>query len=312
LFEALPENPQTLGDLVGRGIRIFRSRAGFLFSILLWPSILTCAGMTMCRLVFGHWVNLHTMSVPIFVLHASFVFAGICIFAYAQWELMLRGLAILRLTVGNCDDYAEAYKYSKKRWLAAALIYSLTVLLPLLVLLFWSIVTAGAVYVGRQYHLFPYITILPFAMIGLSSTITLSWSFLVGSMMLCVLACEDIPVMQVMKRGEELSLSHLWRGGSFVCLLAIVLLLISLAIDMPLIVISVFDMSAANGSGQPQAVAFQLPLYLEVITAVWEGLLNIVVFSIALIADGLYYRDVRLRLDGLDITARLGRIASGR
>ena len=263
----------------------------------------------MCRLVFGHWVDLHTMSVPIFVLHASFVFAGICIFTYAQWELMLRGLAILRLTVGDCDDYLEAYKYSKKRWLAALLIYSLTVLLPLLVLLFWSIVTFGAIYIGRKYQLFPYITILPFALIGVLSTITIAWSFLVGSMMLCVLACEDIPVMQVMKRGEELSLSHLWRGGSFVCLLAIVLLLISLAIDMPLIVISVFDMSA-NGTGAQQAMAFQLPLYLEVITVVWEGLLNIVVFSIALIADGLYYRDVRLRLDGLDITARLGRLAT--
>jgi hypothetical protein len=310
LFEALPENPQTLGDLVGRGIRIFRSRAGFLFSILLWPSILTCAGMTMCRLVFVHWVNLHTMSVPIFVLHATFVFAGICIFTYAQWELMLRGLAILRLTVGDCDHYVEAYNYSKKRWLAALLIYSLTVLLPLLVLLFWSILAAGIMYAGRQYHLFPYLTILPFALIGLLSTTTLAWSFLVGSMMLCVLACEDIPVMQVITRGEQLSLSHLWRGGSFVCLLAIVLLLISLAIDMPLIVISVFDMSA--NSGPQQAMAFQLPLYLEVITAVWEGLLNIVVFSIALIADGLYYRDVRLRLDGLDITARLSRLATRR
>ena len=267
--------------------------------------------MTMCRLIFGHWVNMHSMSMPIFVMHASFIFGSFVILAYAQWELMLRGVAIIRMAVGNCETFEEAYKYAKKRWLAALLIYSLTVLLPLLVILFWAIVTVGVIAVGRQYNLFPYLTVLPFGLVGLLSTVTVAWSFLVGSLMLCVLACEDLPVMQVMRRGEELTVKYLWRGGSFVCLLTIVLLLLSLALDMPLIAISFFDLSA-HGSGAQNVASLQLPLYLEVIAAVWEGLLNIVVFSIALIADGLYYRDVRLRLDGLDITYKLAQLSQSR
>ncbi len=308
MLETLPEKPQTLGDLIGHSIRIFRSNVPLLYSVFLWPSIATCASMAACRLIFGHWISLHKMSLELFSLHAVAELVSISVLAFAQWELMLRGLAVLRLTVVGDDSYEQAYQYAIRRWRAALLVYTLTIVMPLFVMIFWTIVGILVILFAQQFNLKQHITMLPFAVIGLLFTLTLCWSFLFGSMMLCVLACENINVKQAVERAESLSLHYLWRGGSFVALLGIVLLLLSFAIDMPLIVISLLDSYFHSGPSQ-FGIAYQLPMYLEVLTACWGSIMNIVLFSIAIIADGLYYHDVCLRFDGLDIKMKLAQLS---
>jgi len=49
--------------------------------------------------------------------HAGAILLMVMIFSYAQWDLMVRGLAIVRFCIGYAKSYKEALAYTNRRWL---------------------------------------------------------------------------------------------------------------------------------------------------------------------------------------------------
>jgi hypothetical protein len=97
--------------------------------------------------------------------------------------------------------------------------------------------------------------------------------------------------------------NYLWRGGSFVVLLTFTLFAVTGALDLPLLVISLFDAWRNN-----LASDFDPPMYLEILSAFVDGIVNIVLLSVAPIANALYYNDLLLRMEGRDIVMRLEKL----
>ncbi len=236
-------------------------------------------------------------------MHSLLLVLCFATLAVAQCGLSIRSVAIVRLALGVDTDYKLASAYARRRIWGAVLIYNVAILLPLLVLLFWTILSIGFVYFFSHAPGVQILSFVFFAIVGMLSTCTVCWTLLYSALAFTVLACEDLKLGAVWKRTYDLTSRYLWRGGSFMVLLGVTLFAVTLAIDSPLLVISLLDAWRNNFS--PALVTYKVPIYLQIMSAVWDSIINILLLGVALIADGLYYNDLCLRLEGRDILSRL-------
>ncbi len=95
----------------------------------------------------------------------------------------------------------------------------------------------------------------------------------------------------------------MWRGGSFVVLLGVTLFVVTGALDLPLLLASLFDAWRNNFASD-----YDMPWYLEAFSAVVDCTINTVLLGVVPIANALYYNDLRLRVEGRDMILRLEKL----
>ena len=303
-----PQNPQTLADIVGLSVRMVRENALLMLRVLLLPSIASCACISISRLISAHWLKAPSADLAYTFQHIGALVLLLLIFSYAQWDLMIRGMALMRFCVGYANSYKEALAYTNRRLPALALIYSRAALLPVAVL----IAGLGIGLYAFLFSQYAQILLTPCIVIGvllsLSFIAAIVWSVLNGSLLLSVLACEDVSIRQIIQRSEYLSQTSFWRGGTFICFMGLVLVILSVALNVPLLVVIAFDQAFSTIAKTHNLVTLELPVYFEILTACWWGILNLILLAVALIADVLFYQDVRVRQEGIDISERLTRL----
>src|SRR5271167_707257 len=91
-FSELPKEPQSAGDLVGRGVRLYRQNALLILQVLLYPTVGTTIGK-IC-LQFG---LIHLKDLSYFLTAVALTILGTCLHLWFLWILSLRQLAIVRL-----------------------------------------------------------------------------------------------------------------------------------------------------------------------------------------------------------------------
>lgn len=96
------------------------------------------------------------------------------------------------------------------------------------------------------------------------------------------------------------------RGGSFTCLIFIAVFSLCFAIASPLDILTVFEAF----THAKLHLMTESPAYLQVLQTFLEVILNIVSFAILSTGYGLFYRDLRLRLEGNDLVSRLEKLES--
>jgi hypothetical protein len=305
LSQSLPQNPQTLGDIVGHTVRIVRGNPGLMVRALLFPSIVSCACMSLSRVIAAHWMRTASADLVYALQHIGALVLLLVLFFYYQWELIVRGLALMRFCVGYANSYKESLAYMNGRWSALAFISTLAVLLPSVVLVAAMFIALFGFLVGQFAHILwlTRIVIAVFVIIAVAGAIT--WSGLTGSMLLSVFACEDASVGQIIKRSEHLTLTYFWRGWSFICFVGLVLVVLSVALSVPLVVVAMVTQAFGTVSNVPNPVTVELPIYSEILVSCWLSILNLILLAVALIADVLFYQDVRVRHEGVDISERL-------
>lgn len=241
------------------------------------------------------------------MFHLSGILILIVLAMWGQFVLAVRSVAVIRFALGFAESYKDALIQAKRMGWTIFWVYNLAVLFPFLVAAFFvslSIVTS-LLFMGPLKPVYP-LLYPSLAIQGGSLTFCFAWSVLWTSLAYCILACENLKMRQLIAKTNEMTKRYLWRGGSFVCLLCITLVLVSVCLALPVFGLAVFEARVGGPGGSSL-----LTLIKEVAEAVWFCLINILLMGVAFVAEGLYYRDVRLRMEGLDILNNLNAIARG-
>jgi hypothetical protein len=132
--------------------------------------------------------------------------------------------------------------------------------------------------------------------------------FMVSYMILCVVACEDVNLSTAVNRGYNLILGDFWRSWSFSLLLLTAVSSLLYPLSLPLLFLTFGDALQQNIVSDLDN--YTLPVYVMVINQAWESLVNMMIWPVAFMAFGLYYYDLRIRQEGLDISRTLDELES--
>jgi hypothetical protein len=311
LYTSLPDSPQGIGDLIGLAFRMVRRNIGEIFRFILVPSIFTLAAGVVFQWAFTYGTAgvAETKSVSGAVSLLLAVLVGTLVFSVSWWILGMRLLALTRVVLGFASSLDEAWKYMLKRMWSLAGLYWLSVALVFGATFCWMMVMFMGIFVGSAMGEVGKMLLSALAVVvgvlGIAGTF--SFYLLAANIAFCVLACEDIPVGTVVNRSIQLTSKHIWRALAFGSVFMVTYAIISYPLSLPVMVVAFID-ALTNGlanAGAGMAGAYKPPLYLLVITQVWEAGMGIILRPLMAFAFGLLYYDMRLRNEGIDIERKL-------
>ncbi len=238
--------------------------------------------------------------------------ACLAVFLTAFFIETVRRVAVMRMIVLAPLTYSEAYKIAdQKKWLAFIVHLFLTAIW-FAIILGWFALAAATIIGFKGANFYFVISTILLALIGLALTFSASWFALLGTLAFAVLSCETLSFSAIWPRTWSLMWPYLWRGGSFVCVVFATVLMLILAGELPVGLIGyvVNELKMA----QHVDITHTLPqggvLVAQAVGHVWEALLATIVTVIQIVSYAYYYWDVRLRLEGNDILAKIDELKS--
>jgi hypothetical protein len=300
LFAPPPDQPQSVGDLVGRSFRIFRRNVPVFFKVLLGPTLITSVGSLGIQWVPNYGMTTKGAGLGI---AAAVAVVSLFILAFGKWLLTLRQLAFVRMVTGFAPDYETAAKFvQQKKWNVLA-IFCLAVISLFASGMGWGILMALVAFLGRGSVLAVVLTVAGEILCVAGLFLTIAAVLMISYMILCVVACEETSLSDAISRGYSLVLGDFWRSCSFLLLLVTAVTSLLYPLSIPILLITFGDAIQHNVVSDLEN--YTVPLYVMVISQIWESLVNMMIWPVAFMACGLYYYDVRIRQEGLDISRRL-------
>lgn len=299
-IELLPNQTLSLGDLVGLAFRLMRSHWREIVRSMLLPSILCSLGSNLSYYSFAGWVKVAAeskLAVGPFATHMSLCFCGILLWLYAAWRLFFCSRVLARRIYCGYGDSAQADRELKpKRWTLFG-VYNLTIVPVSVVLLFWLLLALACFgLVPKQEPAKFWVGGVIYAIIGFWFTVSIAMTSLYGALVESACVIDLRSVGAALKRGWYLFGLRSLRGGSYECLKWFTLILLGFAIETPAIVASTIAEIVDKSHTPPALIAFN---------AIFDVILNMVYASFAAVANMLFYRDLKLRLEGVDLVERL-------
>jgi hypothetical protein len=279
--------PQTIGDLVGRAVRVYRANIRHWAPLLLWPTITVLIGRVIYQTsAFSFQQNQSQLPA------LGFLLSGLSIVIVGKWWLSLKLLAFVRLSNRFANSLDDAMSYMKRRkWkLAGIAVLCLTIFSAVSTLWMLEIIAAAVL---LKISMIPAVFAMVFGFLGF----VVSFAFIIFAFFLSIaaLACEDSGVTTLLSRGFTLSSKNFWRTMWCGLIAAITVNLIATPLWLPISVLGSLDAVRAGGAMQG------LPLHWQVTVVAWETLIEMITQPILLLAYGFYYYDLRLRYEGVDV-----------
>ena len=305
MFLPPPQNPQSIGDLVGQAFRVFRQNALFVFRCLLFPSLLSALGSLGLRWCTSYSLNSQDLMPAILPL-VSIALSSLLLLLWAQWTLALRNLCFVRMATGYSPTYESSYAYvRRKRWTVLAF-YLLYWIVPTALAFLWAVELFASAWLLGAGTLFGTVALIG-AILGLVGGLfglaaSLGLTSLATLIVFGVLACEDRPLLEILGRAIGLAIRDFWRGNAFLLLVLTALTAVFIALSLPLIVTSALEVY--QGGTLAEATS-QTPPWIMAFEEFWMAVVNIVLWPVLWVAGGLYYYDLRLRQEGLDIDRQI-------
>ena len=310
LFDPPPQQLQSVGDLIGRSIRIYRKNIKLFFHVLLWPTVF----LTASKVAF-HWgvtnfsLRLDQKDWTMMGISAFIALVGMLGLIVVGLFLQLRQLSFIRLVTGFADNYQEAYAYIKQRkWKIIGLIF-LAYIGIFACITFWSIVISVCMTFFKANTATTYALLagMIFGLIGLTVSVTISGialylAFAVG-------ACEDLSVGGLCNRTFSLVFQDFWRAGYFCTLLFIALMVIQYPLSLPVVLVSIFEFMRQGMSPEFLTDPGKMPFYFTLVNQTWESIIGIILWPISFMATGLFYYDLRMRKEGIDLIRQIDLIS---
>jgi len=126
-----------------------------------------------------------------------------------------------------------------------------------------------------------------------------------------IVACEDYSIGGMISRSFKLLFQDFWRSLYFGLLLICAVTLISYPLALPMVLLTLFEFFRQGMSADYLTDPSKMPFYWMVLNQIWESLVNIVIlWPIAVVAFGLYYYDLRMRQEAVDLVQRLKLMAA--
>lgn len=309
IFEPPPQQLQSVGDLIGRSIRLYRKNIKLFFHVLLWPTVfLTAAkvvfhwGVTNLSVRFDQkdWTMMGVSGVAALLGMLSLIVVGLF--------LQLRQLSFVRLVTGFADNYADANAYiMKRKWKIISLV-ALSYIAVIVSVVFWSIVVSVcmALFKANTAATYPLLAGIIFGLLGMVVSVTITCialylAFAVG-------ACEDLSVGALINRTMAMVFQDFFRAGYFCTLLVIALMVIGYPLSLPLVLVSLFEFMRQGMTPDFLTDPGKMPFYYTLINQSWESIVSIITWPISFMATGLFYYDMRMRKEGIDLVRQIDSI----
>lgn len=226
---------------------------------------------------------------------------GFLISTVGFWLLMIKQIAFIRLASSFSPTYEDAIKWAEtKKWTIIGL-FLLFYAFVIAIIVAWGIeLTVSALLVNKL----PAMGI-PGLLVGclglVVSAFILSFYYM---LIIAALSTETESWNVVISRSFSLMIKDLPRVYGFGVLLSVIVLVLSWTLTLPIVILTmveVFRTGIGSGAAAPKIAALNMPLYLMVISQLWQTVINMVLMPIVFITYGLFYRDLRVRQEGLDI-----------
>lgn len=306
----LPVAPRTLGDLVGESVKTFRTHARFIFSAFFLPSTLTCTAMAIgssfATRLLGAISRMESFG-PALYLPCAIVLACVLAWAAALGWSVIRGSEIVRMVLGKDQSLSAAAKSLGSR-VAAVICASLLSNLPAVVLavITFLLLTFCRTIIPAQESPLRYLSSgILYGLLGVISTVSIALSAIWGTLYFMVVIAEGLSLKDSFKRSLDLAGMRLLRGGSFICLLILAMLLIYFVIEGPLLIYFAFDEVLARKAG---IADHQIALWFQMIWVVIDTISSIIANGVFYLGMAYYYNDLLLRAEGADMFDRLDKI----
>jgi len=290
----IPQKPATLGDLVGVAFRIFRGNWRHYVGKLFWPSLFASVAITGMEWSWLFFIKAGGQMQG-FALHLMILLGFAIIFILAQWELALRCVALLRDTFLADSKFETAYKFARSRQWRIMTVYTAGVVLPTIIFMVTTLSAGLLLVFGKK--LLNIIAITGFFSIIAGGTVLGAMSLVLTAVWFVLVSLEDVGIVKILHRGYELVSPYWWRSGSFICLLCISAFAVCLSFYLPLIAMEMFESFTHGGQAHGE-----MPLHLAAIETAVGTVLSILSTGIILVGSALYYRDLKFRREGLDIS----------
>jgi hypothetical protein len=306
----LPNQPLSVGDLIGRAIRTWRANLLDIFKILLPPTIVYCLGMMGFQLVFVYAIGelkapnqwqLLIMAVPIGLICFIIALLG-------QWFLTLRQLALVRMVTGFATDYQSALSAIKREQASIFGLFCLNVAGFITVIIAWFVFVIALIAISRLSS--------PMSLLGQlitlvsipTATFCLSCIYILLFFSLCIVACEGKDCVNAIGRASELYQTAFWRICGFGFCLFVSITALSSTLNLPVALQSGWH--GYNNMNLDSGAALTVPYLLTIGCLVWESLVNMILWPITYFSFAFVYYDLRLRNEGLDLARSIDSLAA--
>lgn len=292
----LPDNPRSLGDLVGLAFRLLRTYWKIVIQRFLTPSVFMSIAMAGLEWCFVSWAQAKSMNMNWFFIHIGIAFAMVIVLIASQWEIALRSTALIRFILLQQEDFDQAYEYARNKQWSIMCVYGASFLAPLTV---WFVL--GAVFMANLVLMGfgtagKLLAIFLALVEGFFFVVTFSFSILFTALSFIEVSLKPISFIKALTEGFKLTLVKLPRGLSFICLLVISILAFTLIFYVPVALLEIWE-----GVAQGKLEESQFPIYIRVLDAVVGCIVNIISVGAALFGVSAYYRDLKMRVHGEDI-----------
>ncbi len=214
------------------------------------PAVGAAVGSNGAFFAFNHWVSIASKSmlaVGPFAMHMAIVLVGIVVWFVSVWHLLLRASAIIRLMLGLDKTYEGARAEMEKRAGPIFTAYNLLLFPPLVSLLLWTFVALMVIsFLPSQDPLRLIVGSLGFGLIGFGLTVTISLSSLFGALLVAIIACDTLPFAECVHRAYFFFRQRLLRGGSFISLMTMSLVLVYVACFSPIFLMTLIETYCSN------------------------------------------------------------------
>lgn len=298
-----PTKPQSVGDLIGRAFRFYRINVPLVVQVLMWPTVISIAGKVamqwgLATIARKEWAAIYPAGAAIVI--------GWIVTIIAIFFLTIRQLALVRIANGFSDNFKEAYGFLKARMGTVILLMLIGYLIVGGLMGVWAVEMVLCAFLFKAG---PAMIVLGsigicVGVFGLVLTALIFW--LVGLVVLSVVACEETGLGNVITRGFALPMRDFGRTLLLGFVLFVTISTLSYPLSLPAVILSCMEffrhgMQAGANLSDPTKV----PMYILVLTQAWESLVNMLLWPVTWLTYGLFYYDLRVRQEGLDVLQNL-------
>jgi hypothetical protein len=303
LFQPLTQSPQSVGDIISQALRVYRTNIKLVLQKLIAPVLCASAAALAIQWCMSAGIksDVLTKDASKGIFFAIAIFVSIIIFLISSWIVLIRQLAFVRLITNLSPDYSSALGFVWKR--AWSIIGLYAFLMGFFFFVFFFIIALAvvpAIFIKNTIL----ITIIIFAVLALSILVILL-STLFYAIALCMAVCENLSIGGIISRTIQFTNKNLKRAALFTILLLIIQSILGWMIYLPIGVLVLFDMFREGISSSVSKGTYDVPFYLKTIEQAAESMASMLIAPIHYFAFGLFYFDLRMRKEGIDIEGKL-------
>ncbi len=295
--------PLTVGDIIGQSFRICRRQIALVFKVLLLPTVILGIGRVAVVLAGSYAFQSGKEATPQ-IAWAIVGIVGLICLIWGGLLLAIRQLALVRLFTGFAATIEEATEFVLKRgWSIINLILAWFAIC-LVAVISWAVVAVLAAPLLKNSGGSAVLASVGIAVSVLGFCITVIYLGLAGSLAFYGLAIEDGDLGAVLAKAFNLTFRSFLRttGFGFLSMLSVAMLAYPLTLPIWILTVGYFLVTGVATGASETA---QLPAFIQVLNALWETVTNMVIGPICYVAYGLFFCDLKMRLEGSDLLMRL-------